>query len=223
MGKVFRKSLIGFNRNQVIAYIDAILERHNTVMAAEKDKFKQLSEENEELKARIATLEEQAQAQVAAQEETQQLKQKIELLTEKNNQLQKELNTMTHLLESKTGEYESKLRAAQSAMKEVNTLRNECEQLRQHINSMEKRRTVVVAKPAEKPEKQEMVEAEEISQKTEELWANLKVKIQGLSQEFSQLTADMKAAEQGQGSEKTTKVYSIKEILERIKKIGEKL
>lgn len=212
MGKVFRASLLGFNRNQVIAYIDAILERHNAVLGAEKDKFNQLSEENTELKERLAALE-QAQATTAEQHEA---------LEAETQTLRQELEAATTQLADKTAEYEAKLKAAGNALREMPTLRSECEQLKQHIATLEKRRPVVVAKPVER-EKPHVAETAEISQKTEELWTNLKCKIQGLSQEFSKLTADMQATEQASGHEKTTKVYSIKEILERIKKIGETL
>ena len=49
MGKIFKKSLMGFSKEQVIAYIDNLVDKQKAALEEEKEKYIQLQEENEKL------------------------------------------------------------------------------------------------------------------------------------------------------------------------------
>ena len=49
MGKIFKKSLMGFSKEQVIAYIDNLVDKQKAALEEEKEKYTQLQEENEKL------------------------------------------------------------------------------------------------------------------------------------------------------------------------------
>ena len=47
MSKIFKKSIGGFNKEQVVAYIDALVEKQKSALSLEKEKYNQLLVENE--------------------------------------------------------------------------------------------------------------------------------------------------------------------------------
>ena len=100
MGKVFKKTLLGFSREQVIAYIDALVEKQKAALLEEKEKNKQLEEENLRLSERIAQLEENEdqisidETSAASGEEIQKLKGEKEELFESLKNVKSAMNNL---------------------------------------------------------------------------------------------------------------------------------
>ena len=100
MGKVFKKILLGFSREQVIAYIDALVEKQKATLLEEKEKNKQLEEENLRLSERIAQLEENEdqisidETSAASGEEIQKLKGEKEELFESLKNVKSAMNNL---------------------------------------------------------------------------------------------------------------------------------
>ena len=100
MGKVFKKTLLGFSREQVIAYIDALVEKQKAALLEEKEKNKQLEEENLRLSERIAQLEENEdqisidETSAASGEEIRKLKGEKEELFESLKNVKSAMNNL---------------------------------------------------------------------------------------------------------------------------------
>lgn len=100
MGKVFKKTLLGFSREQVIAYIDALVEKQKAALLEEKEKNKQLEEENLRLSERIAQLEENEdqisidETSAASGEEIQKFKGEKEELFESLKNVKSAMNNL---------------------------------------------------------------------------------------------------------------------------------
>ena len=95
---------------------------------------------------------------------------------------------------------------------DVSAYQAEIEQLRLQNARLEAQLKMKVAQPVIIPEKKE--------EDTDEVWESLKDKINGLATDFNSL-ADSVKAEEVRGTE--SKKISIKDILERVKRIGEKI
>ena len=249
MGKIFKKSLMGFSKEQVIAYIDNLVDKQKAALEEEKEKYTQLQEENEKLvNERDNALElarEELQGEIDALNgekdelmlQLEELKNENESLTASNEKLVKDKNELFESIKSiksQLNDYIVKEKAEKEKLEElenenkilaialqkaknasnidVSAYQAEIEQLRLQNARLEAQLKMKAAQPDIIPEKKE--------EDTEEVWESLKDKINGLATDFNSL-ADSVKAEEVRGTE--SKKISIKDILERVKRIGEKI
>ena len=249
MGKIFKKSLMGFSKEQVIAYIDNLVDKQKAALEEEKEKYTQLQEENEKLaNERDNALElarEELQGEIDALNgekdelmlQLEELKNENESLTASNEKLVKDKNELFESIKSiksQLNDYIVKEKAEKEKLEElenenkilaialqkaknasnidVSAYQAEIEQLRLQNARLEAQLKMKAAQPVIIPEKKE--------EDTEEVWESLKDKINGLATDFNSL-ADSVKAEEVRGTE--SKKISIKDILERVKRIGEKI
>ena len=249
MGKIFKKSLMGFSKEQVIAYIDNLVDKQKAALEEEKEKYTQLQEENEKLvNERDNALElarEELQGEIDALNgekdelmlQLEELKNENESLTASNEKLVKDKNELFESIKSiksQLNDYIVKEKAEKEKLEElenenkilaialqkaknasnidVSAYQAEIEQLRLQNARLEAQLKMKVAQPVIIPEKKE--------EDTDEVWESLKDKINGLATDFNSL-ADSVKAEEVRGTE--SKKISIKDILERVKRIGEKI
>ena len=249
MGKIFKKSLMGFSKEQVIAYIDNLVDKQKAALEEEKEKYTQLQEENEKLaNERDNALElarEELQSEIDAMKgekdelmlQLEELKNENASLTASNEKLVKDKNELFESIKSiksQLNDYIVKEKAEKEKLEElenenkilaialqkakntsnidVSAYQAEIEQLRLRNARLEAQLKMKVAQPVIIPEKKE--------EDTEEVWESLKDKINGLATDFNSL-ADSVKAEEVRGTE--SKKISIKDILERVKRIGEKI
>ena len=249
MGKIFKKSLMGFSKEQVIAYIDNLVDKQKAALEEEKEKYIQLQEENEKLvNERDNALElarEELQGEIDALNgekdelmlQLEELKNENESLTASNEKLVKDKNELFESIKSiksQLNDYIVKEKAEKEKLEElenenkilaialqkaknasnidVSAYQAEIEQLRLQNARLEAQLKMKVAQPVIIPEKKE--------EDTDEVWESLKDKINGLATDFNSL-ADSVKAEEVRGTE--SKKISIKDILERVKRIGEKI
>ena len=249
MGKIFKKSLMGFSKEQVIAYIDNLVDKQKAALEEEKEKYTQLQEENEKLaNERDNALElarEELQSEIDALNgekdelmlQLEELKNENESLTASNEKLVKDKNELFESIKSiksQLNDYIVKEKAEKEKLEElenenkilaialqkaknasnidVSAYQAEIENLKLQNARLEAQLKMKVAQPVIIPEKKE--------EDTEEVWESLKDKINGLATDFNSL-ADSVKAEEVRGTE--SKKISIKDILERVKRIGEKI
>ena len=249
MGKIFKKSLMGFSKEQVIAYIDNLVDKQKAALEEEKEKYIQLQEENEKLvNERDNALElarEELQSEIDAMKSEKdelilqlgELKSENESLTASNEKLVKDKNELFESIKSiksQLNDYIVKEKAEKEKLEElenenkilaialqkakntsnidVSAYQAEIEQLRLQNARLEAQLKMKVAQPVIIPEKKE--------EDTEEVWESLKDKINGLATDFNSLADSVKAEED---RETESKKISIKDILERVKRIGEKI
>ena len=249
MGKIFKKSLMGFSKEQVIAYIDNLVDKQKAALEEEKEKYTQLQEENEKLvNERDNALElarEELQGEIDAMKsekdelmlQLEELKNENAGLTASNEKLVKDKNELFESIKSiksQLNDYIVKEKAEKEKLEElenenkilaialqkaknasnidVSTYQAEIEQLRLQNARLEAQLKMKGAQPVIIPEKKE--------EDTDEVWESLKDKINGLATDFNSL-ADSVKAEEVRGTE--SKKISIKDILERVKRIGEKI
>ena len=249
MGKIFKKSLMGFSKEQVIAYIDNLVDKQKAALEEEKEKYIQLQEENEKLvNERDNALElarEELQGEIDALNgekdelmlQLEELKNENESLTASNEKLVKDKNELFESIKSiksQLNDYIVKEKAEKEKLEElenenkilaialqkaknasnidVSTYQAEIEQLRLQNARLEAQLKMKVAQPVIIPEKKD--------EDTEEVWESLKDKINGLATDFNSLADSVKAEED---RETESKKISIKDILERVKRIGEKI
>ena len=249
MGKIFKKSLMGFSKEQVIAYIDNLVDKQKAALEEEKEKYTQLQEENEKLANErdnaLAVAREELQGEIDALNgekdelmlQLEELKNENESLTASNEKLVKDKNELFESIKSiksQLNDYIVKEKAEKEKLEElenenkilaialqkaknasnidVSAYQAEIEQLRLQNARLEAQLKMKVAQPVIIPEKKE--------EDTEEVWESLKDKINGLATDFNSL-ADSVKAEEVRGTE--SKKISIKDILERVKRIGEKI
>ena len=249
MGKIFKKSLMGFSKEQVIAYIDNLVDKQKAALEEEKEKYTQLQEENEKLvNERDNALElarEELQGEIDALNgekdelmlQLEELKNENESLTASNEKLVKDKNELFESIKSiksQLNDYIVKEKAEKEKLEElenenkilaialqkaknasnidVSAYQAEIEQLRLQNARLEAQLKMKAAQPVIIPEKKE--------DDTEEVWESLKDKINGLATDFNSLADSVKAEE---NRETESKKISIKDILERVKRIGEKI
>ena len=249
MGKIFKKSLMGFSKEQVIAYIDNLVDKQKAALEEEKEKYTQLQEENEKLvNERDNALElarEELQGEIDAMKsekdelvlQLEELKNENAGLTASNEKLVKDKNELFESIKSiksQLNDYIVKEKAEKEKLEElenenkilaialqkaknasnidVSAYQAEIEQLRLQNARLEAQLKMKVAQPVIIPEKKE--------EDTEEVWESLKDKINGLATDFNSLADSVKAEED---RETESKKISIKDILERVKRIGEKI
>lgn len=249
MGKIFKKSLMGFSKEQVIAYIDNLVDKQKAALEEEKEKYTQLQEENEKLvNERDNALElarEELQSEIDAMKsekdelmlQLEELKNENASLTASNEKLVKDKNELFESIKSiksQLNDYMVKEKAEKEKLEElenenkilaialqkaknassidVSAYQAEIEQLRLQNARLEAQLKMKAAQPVIIPEKKE--------EDTDEVWESLKDKINGLATDFNSL-ADSVKAEEVRGTE--SKKISIKDILERVKRIGEKI
>lgn len=249
MGKIFKKSLMGFSKEQVIAYIDNLVDKQKAALEEEKEKYIQLQEENEKLaNERDNALElarEELQSEIDAMKsekdelmlQLEELKNENASLTASNEKLVKDKNELFESIKSiksQLNDYIVKEKAEKEKLEElenenkilaialqkaknasnidVSAYQAEIEQLRLQNARLEAQLKMKVAQPVIIPEKKD--------EDTEEVWESLKDKINGLATDFNSLADSVKAEED---RETESKKISIKDILERVKRIGEKI
>lgn len=249
MGKIFKKSLMGFSKEQVIAYIDNLVDKQKAALEEEKEKYTQLQEENEKLANErdnaLQLAREELQSEIDAMKsekdelmlQLEELKNENASLTASNEKLVKDKNELFESIKSiksQLNDYIVKEKAEKEKLEElenenkilaialqkaknasnidVSTYQAEIEQLRLQNARLEAQLKMKVAQPVIIPEKKE--------EDTDEVWESLKDKINGLATDFNSL-ADSVKAEEVRGTE--SKKISIKDILERVKRIGEKI
>lgn len=249
MGKIFKKSLMGFSKEQVIAYIDNLVDKQKAALEEEKEKYTQLQEENEKLANErdnaLQLAREELQSEIDAMKsekdelmlQLEELKNENAGLTASNEKLVKDKNELFESIKSiksQLNDYIVKEKAEKEKFEElenenkilaialqkaknasnidVSTYQAEIEQLRLQNARLEAQLKMKAAQPVIIPEKKE--------EDTEEVWESLKDKINGLATDFNSL-ADSVKAEEVRGTE--SKKISIKDILERVKRIGEKI
>lgn len=249
MGKIFKKSLMGFSKEQVIAYIDNLVDKQKAALEEEKEKYTQLQEENEKLVNErdnaLQLAREELQSEIDAMKsekdelmlQLEELKNENASLTASNEKLVKDKNELFESIKSiksQLNDYIVKEKAEKEKLEElenenkilaialqkaknasnidVSVYQAEIEQLRLQNARLEAQLKMKVAQPVIIPEKKE--------EDTDEVWESLKDKINGLATDFNSL-ADSVKAEEVRGTE--SKKISIKDILERVKRIGEKI
>ena len=249
MGKIFKKSLMGFSKEQVIAYIDNLVDKQKAALEEEKEKYTQLQEENEKLVSErdnaLELAREELKSEIDAMKsekdelmlQLEELKNENASLTASNEKLVKDKNELFESIKSiksQLNDYIVKEKAEKEKLEElenenkilaialqkaknasnidVSAYQAEIEQLRLQNARLEAQLKMKVAQPVIIPEKKE--------EDTEEVWESLKDKINGLATDFNSL-ADSVKAEEVRGTE--SKKISIKDILERVKRIGEKI
>ena len=249
MGKIFKKSLMGFSKEQVIAYIDNLVDKQKAALEEEKEKYTQLQEENEKLVNErdnaLQLAREELQSEIDAMKsekdelilQLEELKNENASLTASNEKLVKDKNELFESIKSiksQLNDYIVKEKAEKEKLEElenenkilaialqkaknasnidVSTYQAEIEQLRLQNARLEAQLKMKAAQPVIIPEKKE--------EDTDEVWESLKDKINGLATDFNSL-ADSVKAEEVRGTE--SKKISIKDILERVKRIGEKI
>lgn len=242
MGKVFKKSLMGFSKDQVIAYIDSLVEKQQAALSEEKERNTQLVEENERL-----TKERDDAVSIAKEElldEMELLKEQISSLTEEKDGLLKQLteaenekNSLSEQNEKLTQDKEELFESVKSVKAQLaEYIKNESE-LKDKLNALTEDNknyagllsevTRLKLKNAQleaqlkhgsvpKPAPVQTVQTE----KTEEVWESLKGKINELADDFSELANTVKQEDSRSAASKT---ISIKDILEKVKRIGEKI
>ena len=249
MGKIFKKSLMGFSKEQVIAYIDNLVDKQKAALEEEKEKYIQLQEENEKLVNErdnaLQLAREELQSEIDAMKsekdelmlQLEELKNENASLTASNEKLVKDKNELFESIKSiksQLNDYIVKEKAEKEKLEElenenkilaialqkaknasnidVSAYQAEIEQLRLQNARLEAQLKMKVAQPVIIPEKKD--------EDTDEVWESLKDKINGLATDFNSL-ADSVKAEEVRGTE--SKKISIKDILERVKRIGEKI
>lgn len=234
MGKIFKQSMMGFNKEQVIAYIDALLEKQKSVVAAEKEKYNQLIEENEKLLSerdeeteKLKTAEE---AEDAAGLKIKELELSVESLTQDKHSLEKSCDELKEKLteqENKNKELSKnigiekiKLQNAEKKVADMANAKSECEILKAKITQLEAEAKNRRAKTCVVVKKEDRANEAELFEKTEVLWENFREKINDLADELSELSKEIK---QSETDNRMPKSVSIKDILEKVKRIGEKL
>ena len=249
MGKIFKKSLMGFSKEQVIAYIDNLVDKQKAALEEEKEKYIQLQEENEKLVNErdnaLQLAREELQSEIDAMKsekdelmlQLEELKNENASLTASNEKLVKEKNELFESIKSiksQLNDYIVKEKAEKEKLEElenenkilaialqkaknassidVSAYQAEIENLKLQNARLEAQLKMKAAQPVIIPEKKE--------EDTEEVWESLKDKINGLATDFNSLADSVKAEED---RETESKKISIKDILERVKRIGEKI
>ena len=249
MGKIFKKSLMGFSKEQVIAYIDNLVDKQKAALEEEKEKYIQLQEENEKLVNErdnaLQLAREELQSEIDAMKsekdelmlQLEELKNENASLTASNEKLMKDKNELFESIKSiksQLNDYIVKEKAEKEKLEElenenkilaialqkaknassidVSAYQAEIENLKLQNARLEAQLKMKVAQPVIIPEKKD--------EDTEEVWESLKDKINGLATDFNSLADSVKAEED---RETESKKISIKDILERVKRIGEKI
>ena len=249
MGKIFKKSLMGFSKEQVIAYIDNLVDKQKAALEEEKEKYTQLQEENEKLVNErdnaLQLAREELQSEIDAMKsekdelmlQLEELKNENASLTASNEKLVKDKNELFESIKSiksQLNDYIVKEKAEKEKLEElenenkilaialqkaknasnidVSAYQAEIENLKLQNARLEAQLKMKVAQPVIIPEKKE--------EDTDEVWESLKDKINGLATDFNSLADSVKAEED---RETESKKISIKDILERVKRIGEKI
>ena len=134
MGKIFKKSLMGFSKEQVIAYIDNLVDKQKAALEEEKEKYIQLQEENEKLvNERDNALElarEELQSEIDAMKsekdelmlQLEELKNENASLTASNEKLMKDKNELFESIKSiksQLNEYMVKEKAEKEKLEEL--------------------------------------------------------------------------------------------------------
>ncbi|MBR5266299.1 MAG: hypothetical protein IKV63_06770 [Clostridia bacterium] len=258
MGKIFKKSLMGFSKEQVIAYIDALVDKQKAALEEEKEKYAQLQEENEKLINERDNAVEVAMAELqgtidSLNDEFNQLNSEkdaifVELedvkgvnasLAEENaklkgekNELFESINTIKAQLNDAINKENENKAKIQGLENENNELKAALEQVKNikaddsgEVRELQDRVSRLIMKNAQLEAQLSLMHTvspakEKQDENTEEVWENLREKINGLATDFSSL-ADSVRAEETRGNE--SKKISIRDILERVKRIGEKI
>lgn len=245
MGKIFKKSLMGFSKEQVIAYIDTLVDKQKAALEEEKEKYTQLQEENEkligerdnavetakeELKEAMETLNEELDK---AWKEKDEAFAQVEPLREENERLKTEKNEMFESIKNIKAQLNEYINKEKDLAEKIEGLTNENNALALALESersigkidissyqaeIEELRAENARLRVQAPVKFAPAVVEEDN--TEEIWENLKDKINGLATDFNDLAKTVKAEET---REAESKKISIKDILERVKRIGEKI
>lgn len=201
MGKIFKNSIIGgFNKKQVIAYIDNLMKKHEGDLSLAKTKHDKLKEELDkqtelygEFEAKNAEMSARIDEQMAENEK----------LARENKAMKAELadiGTKYANIQAKIAdiEAEAKKKASRSLVAKISSKIEENPQIAHELDVVEK--------------------------KTDEIWDNFKAKLADITQDFNSIMNSIGGVEKSDTPEKAEKkLTSIKEILERVRKIGEKI
>lgn len=240
MGKIFKKSLMGFSKEQVIAYIDNLVDKQKAALEEEKEKYTQLQEENEKLINERDDAVEVAKADLQAEideinAQNEDIKNENAALVEANEKLQNEKNELFESIKSIKAQLNDYINKEKATSEKIEGLENENKVLtlalereksidkidvssyQAEIESLRARNAQLEAQIKTKTV---VVPAMKIEENTEEVWESLKDKINGLATDFNDLANTVKAEET---RENESKKISIKDILERVKRIGDKI
>ncbi|MBQ6867481.1 MAG: hypothetical protein IJO16_02280 [Clostridia bacterium] len=239
MGKIFKKSLMGFSKEQVIAYIDNLVDKQKAALEEEKEKYTQLQEENEKLinerdnAVEVAKADLQAEMdEISAQNED--IKNENAALVEANEKLQNEKNELFESIKSIKAQLNDYINKEKSVNEKIEGLENENKVLalalereksigKIDVSSYQAEIESLRAKNAQleaQIKTKTVVPQSKIEENTEEVWESLKDKINGLATDFNDLADTVKAEET---RENESKKISIRDILERVKRIGDKI
>ena len=239
MGKIFKKSLMGFSKEQVIAYIDNLVDKQKAALEEEKEKYTQLQEENEKLinerdnAVEVAKADLQAEMdEISAQNED--IKNENAALVEANEKLQNEKNELFESIKSIKAQLNDYIEKEKSVKEKFEGLENENKVLalalereksigKIDVSSYQAEIESLRAKNAQleaQIKTKTVVPAMKIEENTEEVWESLKDKINGLATDFNDLADTVRAEET---RENESKKISIRDILERVKRIGDKI
>ncbi|MBQ7086618.1 MAG: hypothetical protein IJM96_03985 [Clostridia bacterium] len=239
MGKIFKKSLMGFSKEQVIAYIDNLVDKQKAALEEEKEKYTQLQEENEKLINERDNAVEVAKADLQAEmdeinAQNEDIKNENAALVEANEKLQNEKNELFESIKSIKAQLNDYIEKEKSAKEKIEGLENENKVLalalereksigKIDVSSYQAEIESLRAKNAQleaQIKTKTVVPAMKIEENTEEVWESLKDKINGLATDFNDLADTVKAEET---RENESKKISIRDILERVKRIGDKI
>lgn len=240
MGKIFKKSLMGFSKEQVIAYIDNLVDKQKAALEEEKEKYTQLQEENEKLinerdnAVEVAKADLQAEMdEISAQNED--IKNENAALVEANEKLQNEKNELFESIKSIKAQLNDYINKEKSVNEKIEGLENENKVLALALDreksigkidvssyqaEIESLRAKNAQLEAQIKTKTVVVPQSKIEENTEEVWESLKDKINGLATDFNDLADTVRAEET---RENESKKISIRDILERVKRIGDKI
>ena len=239
MGKIFKKSLMGFSKEQVIAYIDNLVDKQKAALEEEKEKYTQLQEENEKLinerdnAVEVAKADLQAEMdEISAQNED--IKNENAALVEANEKLQNEKNELFESIKSIKAQLNDYIEKEKSVNEKIEGLENENKVLalalereksvgKIDVSSYQAEIESLRAKNAQleaQIKTKTVVPPSKIEENTEEVWESLKDKINGLATDFNDLADTVRAEET---RENESKKISIRDILERVKRIGDKI
>ena len=254
MGKIFKKSLMGFSKEQVIAYIDNLVDKQKAALEEEKEKYTQLQEENEklinerdnavetakaELQESVNSLTDTVEALKNEKEslalELEDLNNENKALGESNEKLQREKNELFESIKSIKAQLNDYINKEKATSEKIEGLENENKVLALALEreksigkidvssyqaEIEALRARNAQLEAQIKTKTVVVPAMKIEENTEEVWESLKDKINGLATDFNDLANSVRAEET---RENESKKISIKDILERVKRIGDKI
>ncbi|MBQ6835936.1 MAG: hypothetical protein IJO47_02665, partial [Clostridia bacterium] len=214
MGKIFKKSLMGFSKEQVIAYIDNLVDKQKAALEEEKEKYTQLQEENEKLinerdnAVEVAKADLQAEMdEISAQNED--IKNENAALVEANEKLQNEKNELFESIKSIKAQLNDYIEKEKSVKEKFEGLENENKVLalalereksigKIDVSSYQAEIESLRAKNAQleaQIKTKTVVPAMKIEENTEEVWESLKDKINGLATDFNDLADTVRAEE----------------------------